>query len=261
MEYLVKKSLGHGLNRVVSSSNKLLNYIELDLLFLKKGERFRANPKKKEEVLVILSGKGNITIDGGISTQVGEREDVFSNKAWGIYIPFNHTYSLETTGELEVAICRAPSDLEAEPVIVSPEKVKERKVGKGNFERVVYDIVDADINAKHLVVGETINPPGNWSSYPPHKHDIDNLPEEADLEEVYLFRVNPPYGFGMIRLYNDKFSLDKAYPLMENDVVIIKEGYHPVAAAPGYSLYYLWILAGEKRVLRPKDDPRHSWIK
>ena len=260
MEYRIRKELKFGLNSLVTARGKFLDYIELDLLFLKKGEKFTGRTQGKEEVLVILAGQGKIDLGSGVSQTVGERKDVFGGKAWAIYVPFNHSYTLQAIDNLEVAIARAPSDLKADPVIVSPGEVKERIVGKGNYERRVYDIVDLNIKAKHLVVGETVNPPGNWSSFPPHKHDIDNLPEEADLEEVYLFRVKPSPGFGLIRLYNDDLSLDKAYSLRDNDVMAIREGYHPVAAPPGYSLYYLWILAGEKRVLKPRDDPKHTWI-
>jgi len=89
---------------------------------------------------------------------------------------------------------------------------------------------------------------------------IDNPPEESKLEEVYFFKFSKPSGFGFQRIYTDDRNIDEAFSIEENDTVIIPKGYHPVAAAPGYSLYYLWILAGEGRKLIPNDDPDHKWI-
>ena len=115
----------------------------------------------------------------------------------------------------------------------------------------------------HIV--KTISPPGNWSSFPPHKHGVENPPEETKLEEVYFFKIQPEEGFGMQRLYTDPDlddeGFDEALVLKNNTVTIMPRGYHPVCAAPGYSVYYLWILAGKNRKLIPKEDPQHSWIK
>jgi 5-deoxy-glucuronate isomerase len=107
-------------------------------------------------------------------------------------------------------------------------------------------------------VGETYNPPGLWSSYPPHKHDEHRPPEESKLEEVYHFRVKPSRGFGIQRVYGQ--GLDETYAVQDRDTVVITRGFHPVASAPGYSLYYLWVLAGDERLMCPREDPEHAWI-
>jgi 5-deoxy-glucuronate isomerase len=119
---------------------------------------------------------------------------------------------------------------------------------------------DSDI-PQNLIVGETINPPGNWSSSPPHKHDVDDLPMESKLEEVYFYKLKPQQGFGLQRIYSDDGDLDEAYVIRDGDTVAFPRGYHPVVAAPGYQLYYLWVLAGEKRIMCPNDDPDHAWVK
>ena len=108
------------------------------------------------------------------------------------------------------------------------------------------------------MLGETINPPGNWSSYPPHKHDRHAPPEEVALEEVYYYRFKPEGGFGVQLIYDDHD--ERAQVVRDGDVVAIPSGYHPVVAAPGYSLYYLWVMAGEGRELAPFFDPRHVWV-
>ena len=124
----------------------------------------------------------------------------------------------------------------------------------------LFDILDETIEANSLLVGETISKPGHWSSYPPHKHDTDNPPHETALEELYYFRFKPSGGFGFQRIYSEDHSLDESFMIEDSSVVLIPSGYHPVASAPGYSLYYLWILAGKKRILQPHFDLKYKWV-
>jgi 5-deoxy-glucuronate isomerase len=112
--------------------------------------------------------------------------------------------------------------------------------------------------AGRLLLGETINPPGAWSSYPPHKHDHEAPPEEVRLEEVYLFKVDPAGGFGVQVHY--EAGVEEAVVVRDDDVAVIRSGYHPVVGAPGYSLYYLWIMAGDGRQMIPHFDPAHAWV-
>ena len=110
-----------------------------------------------------------------------------------------------------------------------------------------------NVDAKYLIMGETINPKGNWSSYPPHKHDTDNLPYESKLEEIYFFKVNPEKGFGFQRIYSENF--DKVFVIKNNTIITIPFGYHPVVAIPSCEIYYMWVLAGKKRILKSTEDP------
>jgi 5-deoxy-glucuronate isomerase len=122
-----------------------------------------------------------------------------------------------------------------------------------------------DLPIQRLVMGETINPPGNWSSYPPHKHDEEFPPEEAVFEEVYHFLLKPEQGFGFIRLYDPprrKDRMDEVFVIQNGDTVVIPHGYHPVTVAPGYQIFYLFSLAGEKRQYGAwRDDPNHHWVR
>ncbi len=262
MNYRYRKKLVGGYTSIVGENDPLIKNIELGIARPGKGERYREKPAAKEIVLVVLGGKVTVTAGKEKFGPIGERPDVFSGRAYGLYLPPETGFEIAgESAEAEVAVCRAPAKKKGKAVLIRPEQVKRKVVGKDNWQREVFDIVDASIDAEKLVVGETMNPPGNWSSYPPHKHDVDNLPEESDMEEVYFFRFHPAGGFGFIRLYTDDRRLDEAYALEENDTVLLPEGYHPVASAGGYRTYYLWILAGEKRVLAPNDDPRHKWMK
>jgi 5-deoxy-glucuronate isomerase len=122
-----------------------------------------------------------------------------------------------------------------------------------------------DVPAQRLLAGETLNPPGNWSSYPPHKHDRSNPPLEAILEEVYFFRTKPAQGFGLMWTYtaaDDPDGFSTVFVVEDGDTVLLPKGYHPVVAAPGYQLHYTWVLAGEERRYGAwADDPRHAWVK
>jgi 5-deoxy-glucuronate isomerase len=112
-----------------------------------------------------------------------------------------------------------------------------------------------------LLAGETLNPAGNWSSSPPHKHDVHDPPRQARLEEIYLFRVDPRQGFGLQLSYRtEPDAADRAFAVADLDAATIPAGYHPVVAGPGYRLYYLWCLAGEGRTLHWAPDPAHAWV-
>jgi len=257
----IRKEFGKGYNEVVVPDGKLLKFIEFGILNLGDGEDYDESADGKEVALVILSGRCTVKVDGETFAGIGGRKDVFSGEAYSLYIPAGRSFKVTGIGDVQIALCRAPSDLEGDVRLISPEDVRIRSVGALNWRRDVKDIIDLRTEASHLVIGETINPPGNWSSIPPHRHDFDNLPEESDMEEVYFFKFSPRQGFGFQRIYTDDRSRDEAYVVEDGDTVILPEGYHPVAAAPGYRLYYLWILAGEKRILAPRDDPAHAWLK
>ncbi len=272
--YLYKVGeLQEGYTSIVNSENSELKLIEFGHLFLSnKGERYREETGVNEVVLTIFGGRCSLNIEGTTGQKaryqmIGDRVDVFSGKPTMIYLPKEVRYEvIAESPNLDVGICMAPSDVEWPPILVKPDDVVERSVGAWNWRRNFYVAIGDNVKAQRLMVGETLNPPGNWSSYPPHKHDEKGV-NEAPYEEVYFFRVKPSQGFGIQRIYtspDDKDPLDEVYIVENNDTVVIPRGYHPVVAAPGCQLYYLWILAGageERRYGAWSDDPKHSWLK
>ena len=116
-----------------------------------------------------------------------------------------------------------------------------------------------DEAADALLVCEVITPAGHWSSYPPHKHDVDDLPRESFLEETYYHRVNPAKGFGLQRVYTEDRTLDETLAAQDGDTVLVPRGYHTVSAPPGYALYYLNVMAGPTREWAIRNDPDHEW--
>ena len=148
----------------------------------------------------------------------------------------------------------------ATPVIVEPADVVVHDRGRPGWQREVHDIIADTVPAQRLLVGETFNAAGQWSSFPPHKHDGGD--GEPALEEVYYYRFDRPDGFGFQGLYELDGS-ERAVFLRHGAVVGIPRGYHPVCAAPGYRLYYLWALgprAGTARALALHEDPAHRWL-
>ena len=143
------------------------------------------------------------------------------------------------------------------PDFITPERVVVNDRGHAPWQRQVHDVVADDVGAQHLIVGETFNEPGQWSSFPPHKHD--GTDGEPALEEVYYFRFDRPGGFGFQGLY-DASGDERAIFLRHGTVVGIPHGYHPVSAAPGYRLYYLWALVGDTPPARNARNPAHVWL-
>lgn len=252
-----RKTSKSGLIEVVKRGE--LKY-ERFLVFKGKGEEsVRLKSDDEEAVVVLLSGMMKVEVDKK-SFNTGYRKDVFSSNAWAVYIPPRREFKITALMDSEIAIAFAFASTGVEPFMVKPEEVKTRSVGIWNWRRDVKDIIDLRHGVEKLLVGETLNPPGNWSSWPPHKHDEDNFPVEVKTEEIYYFKIKPPTGFGIQRIY-DKKGLEEVHVVFDGDTTLLPRGYHPVVAAPGYSLYYLWIIAGEKRVLLMNDDPDHAWQK
>ena len=257
---LLKWKRTFGLSQLIKLNNKILPNIGFSLLTAERGNTYRANTGFTELCLVVLSGRWKIKVNEEEPGYGCERSSVFEEKAYALYLPPGVCYELIAEKEGEIAICESNGSEKGKPVFITPSMIKERHLGGDNYQRTAFDILDETIEANSLLVGETISKPGHWSSYPPHKHDTDNLPQETRLEELYFFLFKPEQGFGIQRIYTDDRSLNELFLIEDRSVVLIPSGYHPVVASPGYSLYYLWILAGKRRGLQPYFDPRYKWI-
>ena len=174
--------------------------------------------------------------------------------------PPKETLTITATTQLEVAICKAPAVGKYPVRLIKPEDCSYELRGSGTNQRHVCNILFANLPAEKLLVVEVITPDGNWSSYPPHKHDADNLPKESALEETYFHKLNPEQGFAFQRVYTDDRSIDETISVENNSVVMVPEGYHPVGTPHGYELYYLNVMAGPTREWVFKNDPDHEWI-
>jgi 5-deoxy-glucuronate isomerase len=232
--------------------------VQLTLPRLAAGQRaaFTSSPTE-EAVLVLLTG--DVEWDSTGAT----RKDVFGARASAVYLPPGTTIDVTAREDTELALVStvdcalAPA---GEPSIVTPDDVVVSVRGKPGWLREVHDVVADNVDAQRLIVGETFNEPGQWSSFPPHKHDGGD--GEPALEEVYYYRFDRPDGFGFQGLY-ELDGAERAVFLRHGAVVGIPSGYHPVCAAPGYRLYYFWALApraGTPRALALHEDPAHVWL-
>ncbi len=249
-----------GYTPLVSPADSDLRYLSFGLVALGDGESWRHVFPEQETVLVVLGGKCDVAAGGREWEGIGGRADVFGGSPSVVYLPPACEFEVTGLGKVEAAVCGAQAQGGPEPTLIPPEQVESRQVGEGAFYREIHDIVTTEsFPAKRLIVGETYNPPGLWSSYPAHKHDRAEPPQESALEEVYHFRVQPPQGFGLQRVYGKGF--DEAYAVQDRDTAVITRGYHPVVGAPGYRLYYLWMLAGDSRLMQWREDPAHAWVR
>ncbi len=247
--------------KIASLGDGGLKLTEFGIINLKPGETYEAESGVSEVALVVLGGTCEVSGDGFDFPRVGERKNVFSGKPYTVYIPCGTCYTVTATTDVELAWTASPSDLKTGAYLITPEQVKLSHIGKDNYQRDAVLMLTDTFPAQHLFIGEAFVPSGNHASYPPHRHDADNLPVEVDMEEVYFFRFNPEQGYGIQKIYTDDGSIDFTCTVKQNDTTLIPRGYHPVINAPGYTMYYLWIMAGRNhRKFLSVIDPNHKWM-
>ena len=241
-------------------------HVGFKVVELAPGQTATGGEAGREACLVLLSGTADIT--AGAETfppqtfrGLGGRASVFDDQAPGaVYVPGGGAWTVTATTPVELAVCTAPSTAAGQPRAIAAAAMSREVRGAGTNTRHVRNILPETEPAESLLVVEVITPAGNWSSYPPHKHDTATPGEETALEETYYHRLNPPQGFAFQRVYTDDRSLDQTMAVEDGDVVMVPRGYHPVGAPHGYDLYYLNVMAGPKRQWIFRNDPAHDWI-
>ena len=212
----------------------------------------------EELAIVLLSGACRVAGDGH-DFELGPRAGVFEQLPWTLYLPRDMRYRID--GEAELAFASAPVERRLEPVLQRPEEVDVEVRGAGNATRQINNMIQPGFPAERILVVEVLTPGGNWSSYPPHKHDEDRPPDEVVLEEVYYYRSRAPEAFAVQRLYREENGLDLTVTVRDGDLLLVPYGYHAFCAAPGYDFYYLNALAGDRHSMAAADDPRLGWIR
>ncbi|MFY0658706.1 MAG: 5-deoxy-glucuronate isomerase [Neptunomonas phycophila] len=236
-------------------------YVTFEAYQLSKGETLSLPTLDKEVCLVLVTGKANVKTKTDEFLDIGERMSVFEQQApYAVYVPNDDQFSVTATTDLELAICKAPGFGNYPTRLITPDMCSYETRGIGTNQRHVCNILFGNLSADSLLVCEVITPDGNWSSYPPHKHDTDNAPHETHLEETYYHRINPESGFVFQRVYTDDRSIDETMSVENHGVVMVPRGYHPVGAPHGYDSYYLNVMAGPSRNWIFHNDPDHEWI-
>lgn len=238
------------------------SYVGFGLYHLSAGESASELTADREVILVLVEGKANVTAAGQNFGEMGARMSVFEKSApHCLYVPGAAQWSAKATTDCVLAVCSAPAKGDYPVQRLGPDGIDLTPRGKGQNTRYINNIaMEGRDVAGSLLVTEVFTPPGNWSSYPSHRHDEDDFPNMTYLEETYYHRLNPAQGFGVQRVYTEDGTLDETMAVKNGDVVLVPKGHHPCAAPYGYEMYYLNVMAGPLRKWRFKNDPAHDWI-
>jgi len=259
---VVETSPGVKVVHEVTSENSPLKYVAMKIVDLAPGAVYREELGKVECCIVALTGKITVTDQKETFENIGTRVCVFEKKPTdSVYVSNDRTFVVEAVTEARIILCYSPSEKQLPTRLIRAVDNSVEHRGKYNNKRLVHNILpDSDPTANSLLVVEVFTDSANWSSYPPHKHDQDNLPYESFLEETYYHEMNPRQGFVFQRVYTDDRSIDETMAVENGDVVLVPAGYHPVAVPDGYDSYYLNIMAGPKRIWKFHNEPHHEWI-
>ncbi|NNL18909.1 MAG: 5-deoxy-glucuronate isomerase [Boseongicola sp.] len=237
-------------------------YVGFALHRLSPGDAASGSTRDLEAILVVVEGKLELTVGDTDFGEIGDRMSVFEKTApHCVYAPGRTEWVATATTECVLAICTAPAKGDYPVQRLGPDGIELTPRGKGQNQRFINNIaMEGRDVAGSLLVTEVFTPPGNWSSYPSHRHDEDDFPRMTYLEETYYHRLNPAQGFGVQRVYTEDGTLDETMAVKDGDVVLVPKGHHPCAAPYGYEMYYLNVMAGPLRKWRFENDPDHDWI-
>jgi 5-deoxy-glucuronate isomerase len=224
-------------------------------------QKYEATIADVELAIVVLGGICSVTSSAGSWQRIGGRATVFDGLPYTLYLPPGTSFAIAADTDCELAFCYCKAEQMHPARLVTPDQVGIEIRGGGNATRQINSMIPPAFPAHRLIVVEVFTPAGNWSSFPPHKHDVHNPPAEVDLDEIYYFRVDRPEGFAIQRVYTADRRIDETITVRDGEIVLIPEGYHPVVAAHGYNVYYLNLLAGSARSLAASDHPDYAWVR
>ena len=246
-------------------------YLSFQALALRAGEETTLAFSDREAIVITIAGGGiEIEFEGRPSIELPGRASVFTGMPWTAYIPPNAGARIigwpwARGGRAVIAYAQAPASgrtgTSNVPVLIAPEDVEIEIRGAGRATRQVNNIVMPWFPADRLLCCEVFTPGGNWSGWPPHRHDVDDMPREAVLEETYYYQLARPDGWGVARIYFRDDRSDALWAVRNGDMLLVTEGYHPFAATEGYDAYYLNFLAGDRRTMQASDDPDIAWVR
>ena len=264
---LLAKPLGNqGIYQSISKEEGNWEFLNFQARKMKKGEVWSEFTGDNEYAIILLSGNFSVESDKGSWETLNGRKSVFQGIAHTLYLPRNTSFRLTADSDLlDIAYGWCETDQDFQAFMKFPDQVEIEIRGGDNATRQINDLLGPGSNCHRLVVVEVYTPSGNWSSFPAHKHDERILGEngqlmEARLEEIYFYKIDKPQGYAIQQIYTSDRSLDEIAVARNNDAVLVPKGYHPVAAAHGYNVYYLNFLTGSDQSLANTPDPDHEWI-
>lgn len=225
------------------------------------GQTVERDVRGREHLVLVLEGRAAVRAGEWDLGTVGSRDSVFDGPPPPVVLVApDVSVSVTATTEALVVVAGAPGGPVRRSACVPPAEIMVEARGSGRTARRIHHLLPPAAEAGRLIAFEVFTPGGNWSSYPPHKHDTDDPPVESALEEVYFYRFARPCGFAVQRVYTPSRDLDECLAPGDGDVVLVPRGYHPVGAAAGYDCYYLNVMAGPSRSWHFTTDPDHVWL-
>ena len=246
---------------VVTPESAGFEYLTFRVRQMLRGEKFSSEMGAAELGLVILGGRCSVESTAGSWFDFGSRAHVFDGMPTALYLPIETAFTVTAETDCEIALCFSRAEEKYPAHLITPDEVEIEVRGGANATRQINHILKPEFPAHRLLLVEVYTPSGNWSSYPPHKHDVHSPPGEVDLEEIYYYKVDRPEGYAIQRVYTTDGRIDQTLTVRDGELVLIPEGYHPVVAAHGYNIYYLNALAGSAHSMAASDDPAYAWVR
>ncbi len=246
---------------VVTPDSTGFEYLTFRIRKMSSGEKFSSKTSDCELGMVVLGGRCSVESTAGSWSAFGSRAHVFDGLPTALYLPIETEFTVSAASDCEMAFCFSRAEEKYSARLIRPDEVEVEVRGGANATRQINHILKPDFPAQRLLLVEVYTPSGNWSSYPPHKHDVHNPPNEVDLEEIYYYRVDRPEGYAIQRVYTTDGRINETLTVRDGELVLVPEGYHPVVAAHGYNVYYLNALAGSARSMAATDDPAYAWVR
>jgi 5-deoxy-glucuronate isomerase len=255
-----------GVYQEVTASEAGWSYLNFEARLMQKGEQWEGYTGENEYGIILLGGNYSMVSDKGSWKTMNGRKDVFSGIAHTLYLPRHSSFRLTAESQLlDIAAgwCHCDQDFPAK--FKTPDEAAIEIRGGENATRQINSLMEPGFGCGRLVAVEVYTPSGNWSSFPPHKHDERKLDEngnlkEAMLEEFYFYKIDKEQGYAIQQVYTSDGSMNELMQVRNNDIVMVPKGYHPVTACHGYNCYYLNFLAGSDQSLANTPDPDHAWI-
>jgi 5-deoxy-glucuronate isomerase len=270
---LVKPNASNDVIIDISPQSAGWEYISFQARRLSRGQSWSFDSRENELALANLTGRYTVKSSRG-EWQFGGRRSVYEGCAHALYLPRRTTFTLTAEEAGEFVVTWVPTDQDHAAFLITPDQVKRSVRGGDNVSRQINDLLPPGSPVHRLVLVEVYTPSGNWSSFPPHKHDTHIVGKngeliEADLEEIYFFKLDKPEGYAYQRVYTNEgspihqagFPIDAVMKCEDNCAVLVPEGYHPVVCAPGCTAYCFNVLAGSAQSLANQEDPKYAWVK
>jgi 5-deoxy-glucuronate isomerase len=225
------------------------------------GQGIERAPDDREVAVILAEGAATVTAGSHRFGSVGGRDGIFDGPpAPVVLVAPGEAIEIRAEASATVLVADAPGADVRRTALIDASSIHVEHRGTDQTARRIHHLLPPAAEAGRLILFEVFTPGGNWSSYPPHKHDTEDPPTESYLEELYWYRFARPEGWAFARVYTPDRSLDVSMAPGDGDVVLVPRGYHPVGMPAGYDGYYLNAMAGHARRWHFTLDPAHAWL-